>query len=147
MYVAITRARKRLYLSHSQTRMLHGRRATTVPSRFWTSCPKNAQMAHAKQPGFGTFTPKFGGGSAYGNGFRAASGTRSSEVFANPVVPPQKTVPGHGITKGITVFHAKFGEGKVLAVEGTGDDAAPGQFPRHGTKWLALAIAKLTIVE
>ena len=149
MYVAITRARKRLYLSHSQSRMLHGQTRFNLPSRFLDELPEaNLKWLTAKQPGFGTFTPKFGGGSAYGNGFRAASGTRSSEVFVNPVVPPQKTVPGHGITKGITVFHAKFGEGKVLAVEGTGDDArAQINFPRHGTKWLALAIAKLTIVE
>ncbi|MDH1703075.1 UvrD-helicase domain-containing protein [Comamonas terrigena] len=149
MYVAITRARKRLYLSHSQSRMLHGQTRFNLPSRFLDELPEaNLKWLTAKQPGFGTFTPKFGGGSAYGNGFRAASGARSSEVFANPVVPPQKAVPGHGITKGITVFHAKFGEGKVLAVEGTGDDArAQIDFPRHGTKWLALAIAKLTIVE
>ncbi|WP_313571203.1 UvrD-helicase domain-containing protein [Comamonas terrigena] len=149
MYVAITRARKRLYLSHSQSRMLHGQTRFNLPSRFLDELPEaNLKWLTAKQPGFGTFTPKFGSGSAYGNGFRAASGARSSEVFANPVVPQQKAVPGHGITKGITVFHAKFGEGKVLAVEGTGDDArAQINFPRHGTKWLALAIAKLTIVE
>jgi DNA helicase-2/ATP-dependent DNA helicase PcrA len=49
---------------------------------------------------------------------------------------------------GIAVFHAKFGEGKVLAIEGTGDDArAQVNFPRHGTKWLALSVAKLTVVE
>ncbi len=149
MYVAITRARKRLYLSHSQSRMLHGQTRFNLPSRFLDELPEaNLKWLTAKQPGFGTFTPKFGGGSAYCGGARGLSGTRSSEVFANPVVPPQKAVPGHGITKGITVFHAKFGEGKVLAVEGTGDDArAQINFPRHGTKWLALAIAKLTIVE
>jgi DNA helicase-2/ATP-dependent DNA helicase PcrA len=46
------------------------------------------------------------------------------------------------------VFHTKFGEGKVLAVEGTGDDArAQVRFGRHGTKWLALAVAKLTLVD
>ena len=45
------------------------------------------------------------------------------------------------------VFHAKFGEGTVLTLEGTGDDArAQINFPRHGTKWLALSVAKLTPV-
>jgi len=49
---------------------------------------------------------------------------------------------------GINVFHTKFGEGKVLAIEGQGDDArAQVNFPRHGTKWLALSVAKLTVVE
>jgi DNA helicase-2/ATP-dependent DNA helicase PcrA len=43
------------------------------------------------------------------------------------------------------VFHAKFGEGTVLTLEGVGDDArAQINFPRHGTKWLALSVAKLT---
>jgi DNA helicase-2/ATP-dependent DNA helicase PcrA len=45
------------------------------------------------------------------------------------------------------VFHAKFGEGKVLMLEGSGDDArAQINFTRHGVKWLALSVAKLTVV-
>ncbi len=45
------------------------------------------------------------------------------------------------------VFHNKFGEGTVLTLEGVGDDArAQINFPRHGTKWLALSVAKLTPV-
>lgn len=72
----------------------------------------------------------------------------NSERFASPPVPAQKQAPAHGIAAGRSVFHAKFGEGKVLAVEGAGDDArAQVSFPRHGTKWLALAVAKLTVVE
>ena len=62
--------------------------------------------------------------------------------------PPRKVPPAHGITAGRKVFHTKFGEGRVLAVEGAGDDAkAQVNFPRHGVKWLALAVAKLTVVE
>ena len=149
MYVAITRARKRLYLSHSQSRMLHGRTTFNLPSRFLDELPEaSLKWLTAKQPGFGTFTPKFGAGGAYAQSTRSPFGSKSAEVFANPEVPVQKAVPGHGITKGATVFHTKFGEGKVLSVEGTGDDArAQINFPRHGTKWLALAIAKLTVVE
>ena len=63
-------------------------------------------------------------------------------------MPVQQTAPSHGLRAGINVFHTKFGEGKVLAIEGTGDDAlAQVSFPRHGTKWLALSVAKLTVVE
>lgn len=70
------------------------------------------------------------------------------EKFASPPVPAQKAEPAHGIKVGLNVFHNKFGEGKVLAVEGTGEDArAQVSFGRHGTKWLALSIAKLTVVE
>jgi DNA helicase-2/ATP-dependent DNA helicase PcrA len=71
-----------------------------------------------------------------------------SETFASPPVPVQKAAPSHGLRVGIAVFHTKFGEGKVLAIEGTGDDArAQVSFPRHGTKWLALSVAKLTVVD
>ena len=45
------------------------------------------------------------------------------------------------------VFHNNFGEGAVLSVEGAGDDArAQVKFGRHGVKWLALSVAKLTPV-
>jgi DNA helicase-2/ATP-dependent DNA helicase PcrA len=59
----------------------------------------------------------------------------------------QKAEPEHGIRSGMKVFHNKFGEGKVQAVEGQGADArAQVNFPRHGVKWLALSVAKLTPV-
>ena len=46
------------------------------------------------------------------------------------------------------MFHGKFGEGVVITLEGSGADArAQVRFGRHGTKWLALAIAKLTPIE
>lgn len=154
-YVAITRARKRLYLSHSQTRMLHGQTRYNTKSRFFDELPEEAlKWITPKQSGFGSFAPSSGAGGAWGSrasgqfGSNPGWGSKQTEVFASPPVPKQKAEPSHGIKAGITVFHNKFGEGKVLAVEGTGDDArAQVSFGRHGTKWLALAIAKLTIVE
>ncbi|WP_373789567.1 UvrD-helicase domain-containing protein [Delftia acidovorans] len=154
-YVAITRARKRLYLSHSQTRMLHGQTRYNVKSRFFDELPDEAlKWITPKQGGFGSYAPRpgGGGGGSYGSRDRGGFGNKAegwrSEVFASPPVPPQKAAPGHGLRVGLNVFHNKFGEGKVLALEGTGDDArAQVSFGRHGTKWLALSIAKLTVVE
>ena len=49
--------------------------------------------------------------------------------------------------KGVRASFRPF-EGKVLAMEGVGDDArAQVAFNRHGTKWLALAVATLTPIE
>jgi DNA helicase-2/ATP-dependent DNA helicase PcrA len=49
---------------------------------------------------------------------------------------------------GQAVFHNKFGEGVIITLEGSGEDArAQVNFGRHGVKWLALAIAKLTPVD
>ena len=148
MYVAITRARKRLYLSHSQTRMLHGQTRYNIKSRFFDELPEAAlKWITPKQQGFGSYAPNSGAGRAYPSSARGQFGFKS-ETFASPPVPVQKTAPSHGLRAGINVFHTKFGEGKVLAIEGTGDDArAQVNFPRHGTKWLALSVAKLTVVD
>jgi DNA helicase-2/ATP-dependent DNA helicase PcrA len=156
MYVAITRARQRLYLSHSQTRMLHGQTRYHLKSRFFDELPEAAlKWITPKNQGFGT---GFGGGSAGSGGrsdwaanayaARANAGAAGAERFANPPVPPQKNAAAHGLSAGCEVFHAKFGEGRVQMLEGTGDDArAQINFTRHGVKWLALSVAKLTIVR
>jgi len=145
MYVAITRARKRLYLSHSQTRMLHGQTRYNVKSRFFDELPESAlKWLTPRNQGFAPSAFGYGGGYASTRGGGANYG---KETFASPPVPPQKTAPSHGLRSGMQVFHNKFGEGTVLALEGTGDDArAQVNFPRHGVKWLALSVAKLTPV-
>ena len=149
MYVAITRARKRLYLSHSQTRLLHGQTRYNIKSRFFDELPESAlKWITPKQQGFGSYAPNAGGGNPFAQRDRSGYGAVRSEHFASPPVPVQKAAPSHGLRVGLAVFHTKFGEGKVLALEGTGDDArAQISFPRHGTKWLALSVAKLTIVD
>jgi DNA helicase-2/ATP-dependent DNA helicase PcrA len=161
MYVAITRARKRLYLSHSQTRMLHGQTRYNLKSRFLDELPEEClKWVTPKNAGFSNLGSSsgsggFGGGGAWGQTpaqnrhARPAWGqsSLSTETYKSPPVPVQKAEPDHGIAAGKQVFHTKFGEGKVLAVEGTGADArAQVNFPRHGVKWLALSVAKLTIV-
>ena len=160
MYVAITRARKRLYLSHSQTRMLHGQTRYNLKSRFFDELPEAAlKWITPKNQGFAsglsmgqrpwgdaTHSGAYGSRNDWASSvFSSQKGT--SERFANPAVPPQREAPAHGIKTGLNVFHAKFGEGKVLMLEGTGDDArAQINFTRHGVKWLALSVAKLTVV-
>jgi len=152
MYVAITRARKRLYLSTSQTRMLHGTTRYNVRSRFLDELPEEAlKWLTPKHSGFGSGMGSLAFGSGSGSARGAGSGSWNAEssmsMWGKTPVPAQKAEPAHGIKVGIQVFHNKFGEGKVLAVEGTGDDArAQVHFPRHGTKWLALSVAKLTVV-
>ena len=147
MYVAITRARKRLYLSHAQTRLLHGQTRYNVKSRFFDELPEEAlKWITPKQQGFGSFAPNSGAGSAYGASAGGRFGFKSDSYASAP--PPSTKATSHGLRAGLAVFHTKFGEGKVLAIEGQGDDArAQVHFPRHGTKWLALSVAKLTVVE
>ena len=148
MYVAITRARQRLYLSHSQTRMLHGQTRYNLRSRFFEELPEEAlKWITPKNQGFGAGLV-CGAGSDDGFAGRSARsfGVDYSKYAAAPV-PVSKAETAHGLRVGVKVFHAKFGEGTVLALEGVGDDArAQINFPRHGMKWLALSVAKLTLV-
>ncbi len=146
MYVAITRARKRLYLSHSQTRMLHGQTRYNVKSRFFEELPEAAlKWITPRHQGFSSGQGSFAGGYSARPAWGQSSLGGSAPSFASPPVPEQRAAPSHGLKSGMAVFHAKFGEGKVLAIEGTGPDArAQVNFPRHGVKWLALSVAKLT---
>ena len=139
MYVAITRARQRLYLSLSQSRMLHGQTRFNLKSRFLDELPEDALK---------WLTPRAGSGRPWGmqNAINTVA-TNSYFTGAKPLSDPQvvRKAPAHGLRLGQQVFHAKFGEGTVLTLEGSGDDArAQINFPRHGTKWLALSVAKLT---
>ncbi len=144
MYVAITRARKRLYLSHSQSRMLHGQTRFNMKSRFFEELPDAAlKWLTPKNQNFGR---GWNADSAMQSGASYADSTRAGGTFDKPVVRKEE-VNKHGLRLGMLVFHAKFGEGTVLTLEGAGDDArAQINFPRHGTKWLALSVAKLTPV-
>ena len=149
MYVAITRARKRLYLSHSQTRMLHGQTRYNIRSRFLEELPESCLKWIT--PKTGAFASGLGGWPSTPASVRPAWGNSglgvSANTYAAAPVPVQKAEPEHGIRAGLQVFHAKFGEGKVLSVEGNGADArAQVNFPRHGVKWLALSVAKLTVL-
>src|SRR5688572_17727064 len=145
MYVAITRARKRLYLSYSQTRLLHGQTRYNIRSRFFDELPEGAmKWLTPKNQSFGGSAFGFGAGYATSRG--GTSGGFSKDTFASLPVPVQKS-PSHGLHAGMKVFHTKFGEGTVVSMEGQGDDArAQVNFPRHGIKWLALSVAKLTPV-
>jgi DNA helicase-2/ATP-dependent DNA helicase PcrA len=145
MYVAITRARKRLYLSHSQTRMLHGQTRYNLKSRFFDELPEEAlKWITPKNQGFAATGSGYSGGNAYASHAKGQWGTDYSKYSA-PAAPLQKVEPSSGLCAGMKVFHNKFGEGTVQTLEGVGDDArAQINFPRHGVKWLALSVAKLT---
>ncbi|HEY3636065.1 MAG TPA: UvrD-helicase domain-containing protein [Caldimonas sp.] len=149
MYVAITRARKRLYLSFSQTRMLHGQTRYNVKSRFFDELPESAlRWITPRNQAFGSgFARDYSQAWARGSGLHSIVGTGRVEprTASTPLVPK---APSHGLRPGQGVFHTKFGEGVVLTIEGSGDDArAQVNFGRHGMKWLALSVAKLTPVD
>jgi DNA helicase-2/ATP-dependent DNA helicase PcrA len=146
MYVAITRARRRLYLSFSQTRMLHGQTRYNVKSRFVDELPEETlKWITPRQQGFGSgYAREYQSAWARGSGLASIVGV--GKVDAPQSLTPKN--PDHGLHVGQRVFHTKFGEGVIVTLEGRGADArAQINFSRHGSKWLALGIAKLTPID
>ncbi len=150
MYVAITRARKRLYLSFSQTRMLHGQTRYNVKSRFLDELPESAlRWLTPRNQSFGSgFAREYSAAWSRGSGLQSIVGTGRTEPRYGAPAPIVPKAPSHGLRSGQGVFHTKFGEGVVITIEGQGEDArAQVNFGRHGMKWLALSVAKLTPVD
>ncbi len=134
MYVAITRAKRRLYISFSQTRMLHGQTRYNLRSRFFDEMPEDSlkwlsPKLQPPQPRWFAH-PKAA--------WEDALGVGTNQIAQNIV----KTDIGWRI--GESVAHAKFGEGVIVNIEGSGGNArAHINFGKHGMKLLDLSVAKL----
>ena len=136
MYVAVTRARQRLYLTCAQSRMLHGQTRYCVPSSFLEEIPEALLLKLNK-----AVEPAYGGG--YGGGY-GSYGRAQESAYASGYAPAAET---GGLRIGQTVSHAKFGVGVIVSTEGRGADArVQVNFGGSGMKWLALEYAKLTPV-
>ncbi len=128
MYVAVTRARQRLYLSHAQSRMLHGQVRYGIPSRFLDEIPDELLKHLNSKP-----VVKSGSNRDYSE-LPAMMSKQQSSGQKNAM--PWKI--------GQQVAHAKFGNGVVVSYEGNANDMrVQVNFGREGLKWLALEFAKL----
>jgi len=134
MYVAITRARRRLYLTFAQRRMLHGQTHYSRVSSFLRELPEELLQ---------WITPQV---SAHKT-FTTGSHEINSYTKAFAATPMEKAPPSPSSMwrVGQRVFHQKFGEGVVTGTEGSGNEGRVQiNFKRAGSKWLALEYAKLT---
>jgi DNA helicase-2/ATP-dependent DNA helicase PcrA len=124
MYVAITRARRRLYLSLAQSRMLHGQTRYNIPSRFVAELP--AELVHWLSP------------------YRRRTTDIDDDAWKRVTEAPQATPPASQWRIGQSVRHAKFGVGVIIDARGRGTDTqVQVNFRDSGVKWLALDYAKL----
>ncbi|MDD5612220.1 MAG: 3'-5' exonuclease, partial [Gallionella sp.] len=133
MYVAITRARRRLYLTFAQSRMLHGKVGYGMASCFLRELPD--ELLRWLSPRVVQRSNPF---AAFGYAPPAPAAATQRTAQASP--------GGGGVWRiGQRVFHQKFGEGSITGVEGGGADArVQVNFKHAGSKWLALEYAKLT---
>ena len=124
MYVAITRARRRLYVTHTQSRMLHGQTRYNIPSRFVAELPPDLLQ---------WLSP-----------YRRRAVDVDDAEWGRVTGAPQATPAPTGWRIGQSVRHAKFGLGVIIDAEGRGADArVQVNFRDAGVKWLALEYAKL----
>jgi len=135
MYVAITRARRRLYLTFAQRRMLHGQTHYGRVSSFLRELPEALLQ---------WITPRFSAPKTFATGSYETNSYVNA--FAASSAPPKPHVSPDSMWRiGQRVFHQKFGEGVVTDTEGGGNEGrVQVNFKRAGSKWLALEYAKLT---
>jgi ATP-dependent DNA helicase UvrD/PcrA len=132
MYVALTRARRRLYLTLAQSRMLHGQVRYNIASRFLDEIPRDLlQWLSARE------RRRFVDDDEWGA--RAVTPAVSAATTI-----PTATPRGPAWRIGQSVRHAKFGVGVIIDAEGRGNDArVQVNFRDAGVKWLALEYARL----
>jgi len=121
-YVGITRAREKLFVTHAESRRMHGTEMLARPSRFLGEIP--AELIDEVRPRVQVTRPMYAG---------RPRETSSSLEESLPVKLGQR------------VSHPSFGEGVVLSAEGNGAHTRlQVNFEGAGSKWLVAAYANLT---
>jgi DNA helicase-2/ATP-dependent DNA helicase PcrA len=155
-YVAITRAEKQAYLTYTQSRYRWGKLIDAEPSRFIEEIDdkyveKENVYPYKSKPLvdasiFESFKQK--------KEFNSVSKPNQSQLsklkrlynIQNPNIISNKT--SVKLVIGMEVSHGRFGKGKVLSVEGSGNDKkAAINFQGFGVKNLLIRFAKLTILN
>ena len=122
-YVGLTRAQRKLYLTHAEQRRLHGQNRFTSPSRFIREIPPNLLEETGQRISV------------------------SRPVYRRDPYRERDRQAAAPMRLGQRVRHGKFGDGVVLDWEGSGSHArVQVNFETAGTKWLVLAYARLELM-
>ena len=121
-YVGITRARKKLFVSHAESRRLHGTEMLARPSRFLGEMP--AELIDEVRPRVHVTRPMYS---------------------SHPIELSTSLNEHTSVKLGQRVSHPNFGEGVVISAEGSGAHTRlQVNFEESGSKWLVAAYANLT---
>ncbi|MDE5593676.1 MAG: UvrD-helicase domain-containing protein [Clostridiales bacterium] len=163
MYVAVTRAKRRLFLTYAKSRFLYGETRYCIPSRFLSECglvtrperkedvftasPSHTYSPYNSQSGYSQ-SQSFGGGTV-GVGGNSYSPTYKSDFGKKTQATPQPQSSNKSdIAVGATVMHKRLGKGKIIDVEKMGDSLyAKIDFERGGVMLLAVDFAPITVVK
>jgi DNA helicase-2/ATP-dependent DNA helicase PcrA len=142
-YVAITRAEQKLTISYAESRFRWGTPTLCEPSRFieeidtgFIEQPRKKIAFQANKPYSIPQTPKL------------AKNLKKLEIEPASSAEPFEYSESDKLVTGMTVLHQKFGQGKVVEIEGTGaNKKATVAFAAVGNKQLILKFAKLRIIN
>lgn len=164
-YVALTRAAKKATISYAQTRYKWGNLSHCVPSRFineidseWVDMPADMNSLPQDIEAASSTGPRFGSGAQFGRNLTSLSQSGTSTEgngslyrrTASTTVTDNnsgETSDPTSIVTGMQVTHERFGAGKVINVEGEGQNRkATVFFQSAGQKQLLLKFARLKII-
>ncbi len=150
-YVAITRAEERLFLTYANTRYKFGQLNYCEASRFLQEVPENVVSYHGdlkkpkiqqKSEPVSSFL-KIVAKPAFKPTVSNPSVSSNSEISNEPFIPDDANT----LQTGMDVLHEKFGEGKVVSIEGNGaNKIASIFFSAYGVKKIMLKFAKVKIL-
>ncbi|MCQ2451282.1 MAG: UvrD-helicase domain-containing protein [Clostridia bacterium] len=154
-YVAITRAKKKLYITNAATRMLYGSTTRNLPSRFLSEIPKDYLLETAKVNSQSGYSSGYGSRSSYGgykddyafneSAFDRTPKTKITSSFSAASSKP--SAPQVEYTAGMSVSHKTFGEGMIVKVTKMSNDTLLEiAFNDVGTKKIMANYAKLTVL-
>lgn len=156
MYVAVTRAKERLYLTRATERFMYGKRERTSPSLFFKEArmvidPEAVRREEERRNKYfqrRTYGDDGGGDIFSSNENTGGYSSNYAKRFLKDTKP--KAVSNASASKyrtGLKVKHPRFGEGTVIMVRGEGDNIIVDvAFPGVGIKSLAAKFAPMEIL-
>jgi DNA helicase-2/ATP-dependent DNA helicase PcrA len=149
-YVAITRAKSKLFLSYALTRYRFGRLKNCEPSRFLDDIDSRYVKVSTRFGGIDSVAPNPNFAKSFVSGMKKTVSSQPVVKSSSGYKAPADFAPSDTslLKEGMTVEHPKFGFGTVTKLDESGADRkAKIQFNDFGEKTLLLSFAKLKIHE
>lgn len=150
MYVSMTRAKKMLFMSHCDERMVWGRTQFALPSMFLKDISNQFLKTEKTKNDISENKPQSENNYFDNNTVKIHTPRKLSKINSNS--KNQKTIDTEIIDciykQGQKVLHEKFGKGTVVSIEGNSSDLRiEVYFEKEGNKKLLIKFAKLQILE
>lgn len=153
MYVAVTRAKERLYLTRAMSRYMYGNRESMIQSRFLKEASPVLKTGFSAKPeqqdGYRPYGKSYGIDDDFGSSsFIGGYSSNYAKSFLKDNKPKEQVgVKYSGYKTGAKVRHAKFGEGTVIMVKGAGGNMIVDvAFKGVGIKSLSAKFAPMEII-